>query len=55
VRAGDQSFGGANEGLIGDAPVVANEYGHNDKGNVGVAHGGRAVDGGAQSARANMF
>ena len=47
MRAGDQRFGGANERLIGDAPVVANEHGHNDKGNVGVAHRGRAINRGA--------
>ena len=47
MRAADQRFGGANKCLIGDAPIVTNEDRHNDKGNVGVAHRGRAVDGGA--------
>ena len=55
MRAGNQRFGRANECLVGDAPVVANEYGHNNKGNVGVTYRGRAVDGGAQSARANVL
>ena len=55
MRAGNQRFGRANECLVGDAPVVANEYGHNNKGNVGVTYRSRAVDGGAQSARANML
>ena len=55
VRAGDQRFGRANECLVGDAPVVANEYGHNNKGDVGITHRGGAVDGGAQSARANVL
>ena len=50
VCAGDQCFGSANERLVGDAPIVANEYRHNDKCNVGIAHGGRAVDGGTESA-----
>ena len=55
MRAGDQRFGRANECLVGDAPVVANEYGHNNKGNVSVTHCSRAVDGGAQAARANVL
>lgn len=49
VRAGDQRFGRANECLVGDAPVVANQHGYDDKCNVGVTHRCGAVDGGAQA------
>ena len=55
VCAGNQRFGCANERLVGDAAVVAHEDWHDNKRNVGVAHGGRAVDGGAESARANVL
>ena len=53
--AGNQRFGCANERLVGDAAVIAHQNWYDDKCNVGVAHGSRAVDGGAKSARANML